>query len=163
MVSIIRLPFRTALWTPQSINMKKLPPSDLGMQMRWAVSNPLAVVPHSEPWFYGGAGTPCIESGARYAEAEPLFKCLTLSLERAFHQIVVCVRHLETQFLEPRGSRQYHICKTPGRLVHEQINADDHFCLVEAVGDPSCRRFDRQQFSCLSPAAKIPIWFPHRI
>src|SRR5215468_6937131 len=62
---------------------------------------------------------------------------LTLSLKRALHEIEMHVRDLETQLFEPRGSRQHDIRKVPGRLVHEQIDADDHFCLDEAIGDVS--------------------------
>jgi hypothetical protein len=63
--------------------------------------------------------------------------CLTLSLKGALHEVEVRVRYLEPQLFEPRGSRKHDIRKMPGRLVHEQIDADDHFCLVEAVGDVS--------------------------
>src|SRR5262252_2297652 len=62
---------------------------------------------------------------------------LTLSLQCAIHEIEVCVRYLEPQLFEPSGSRQYDISKTPGGLVHEQVNADDQFCLVEPVGNVS--------------------------
>src|SRR5262249_15745350 len=47
------------------------------------------------------------------------------------------VRDLESQLFEPRGSRQHDIRKTPGRLVHKQIDASDQLCLVEAAGDVS--------------------------
>jgi len=50
---------------------------------------------------------------------------LTLSLKRALHEVEMRVRYLEPHLLKPRGSRQYDIRKAPGRLVHEQIDADD--------------------------------------
>src|SRR5215467_5626184 len=62
---------------------------------------------------------------------------LALSLKRALHEIEMRVRDLESQLFEPRGSRQYDIGKTPGCLVHEEIDADDQLCLVEALGDVS--------------------------
>ena len=62
---------------------------------------------------------------------------LTLSLEGALHEIEVRVCYLETQFLEPCGSRQYDIREPPSSLIHEQVNADHSVHLFEALGDLS--------------------------
>src|SRR5262249_36881062 len=60
---------------------------------------------------------------------------LTLSLKRALHEVEMRVRDFEPHLFEPGGPRPYDIRKMPGRLVHEQINADDQLCLVQALGD----------------------------
>src|SRR5262249_15666967 len=65
---------------------------------------------------------------------------LTLSLKGALHEIEMCVRYLKPQFLKPSGSRQYHISKTSGCLVHEEVDAYDHFCPAQAIGDVSSIR-----------------------
>src|SRR5262245_10379637 len=60
---------------------------------------------------------------------------LTLSLKRALHEIEMRVSELESQLFQPRESRQHYIRKPPGRLIHEQVDADNHFCVVQALGD----------------------------
>jgi len=75
------------------------------------------------------------QSGRERPEGLVDWARLTISLERTFHEIEVCVRYLESYFFEPRGSRQYDICKSASRLIHEQVNADDHLCLAGAIGD----------------------------
>jgi hypothetical protein len=79
------------------------------------------------------------------------------------------VCYLEAQLFEPSGPRQHDIRKTPSCLVHEQIDANDQLCLVEAVGDVSGIGERRQQlvpsssktFSRPSDRASVMsgIWF----
>src|SRR5262245_31271557 len=45
--------------------------------------------------------------------------CFTWWIERRLHQVEMRVRHLASQLLEPRGSRQHDVRKAASRLVEK--------------------------------------------